>query len=90
MFTRTSRYANTGTYVVQTTRGEIVRAVRLPVRAQPLVRGFHLRVEGQRLDAIAAHYLADPTASWRLCDAGEAVAPDALGARDRIAVPEDR
>ena len=60
---------------------------RLAVRSRPAIRGFHPRTEGQRPDALAAHYLADATAFWRLCDAGDALAPDALAARDLVAVP---
>ena len=64
-------------------------AVRLPIRSAPAIRGDHPRIDGQRLDLLAAHYLADATAFWRLCDAGGAIAPDALAVRDRIAVPEE-
>jgi hypothetical protein len=87
MFLANSRYATAGTYATRTSSGAEVRAVRLPIRARPEVRGFHRRVEPQRPDLIAAHYLGDATASWRLCDAGDAVAPDALAARALIAVP---
>ena len=87
MFLPNSRYANAGTYCVLTKGGVNVIVSRLPVRARTQVRGFHPRTEGQRPDGIAAKYLADATAFWRLCDAGDAVAPDALAARDRIAVP---
>jgi hypothetical protein len=87
MFAPNSRYAIAGTYTIRTAKGANVTVSRLPVRARPLVRGLHTRTEGQRPDGIAAHYLADATAFWRLCDAGDAVAPDALAARDRVAVP---
>lgn len=87
MFSPTSRYLNAGTYTVRTSTGTSVIVSRLPVRSSPSLRGFHTRTEGQRLDGIAAHYLADATRFWRLCDAGDAVAPDALAARDSIAVP---
>jgi hypothetical protein len=63
-------------------------APRLPVRARPSIRRVHQRTDEQRPDGIAAHYLADATAFWRLCDAGGAVVPDALAARDLIAIPE--
>jgi hypothetical protein len=36
---------------------------------------------------IAAHYLADATTFWRLCDANNAIAPDALAARDQVGIP---
>jgi hypothetical protein len=89
MFLSNSRYANAGTYTVRTTRGASVTVTRLPVRSRPSIRGFHPRTDNQRLDGIAAHYLADATAFWRLCDAGAAVAPNAMAARDRIAVPTE-
>ena len=87
MFTATSRYARTGTVTVTTSRGETVVAIRLPVRERPAAGAVHPRTEGQRLDHIASHYLADATAFWQLCDASDAVAPDALAARDDVEVP---
>ncbi len=50
--------------------------------------GEHKKLDGQRLDLIAAHYLADATAFWRLCDANNSVVPDALAAHPFIAIPE--
>lgn len=86
MFTANSRYARAGTITVTTQRGEKVVATRLPLRERPAVQAVHPRTEGQRLDHIAWHYLADATAFWRLCDASDAVAPDALAWRDQVAV----
>jgi hypothetical protein len=87
MFSPNSRYANAGTYTIRTANGTEVTVTRLPVRPDPAVRAFHPREDGHRPDQIAAHYLADPTAFWLLCDAGDAVAPDALAAREMIAIP---
>jgi hypothetical protein len=87
MFFPASRYANAPTYTVRTSTGRTVSVVRVPIRAHPAVRGFHQRNETQRPDLIAAHYLGDATAFWRLCDAGDAIVPDALAARDRVAIP---
>lgn len=87
MFFPGSRYATAGTYQVALPDGTLVTATRLPApRIRPL-RGYHPRVEGQRLDLIAAHYLADATAFWRLCDANNALSPAALAARSRIGIP---
>jgi hypothetical protein len=36
--------------------------------------------EGDRIDRLAAQYLGDPLAYWRLCDANGALAPDDLTA----------
>jgi hypothetical protein len=87
MFFPGSRYANTGTYSVPGARGVTVVVARLPVRPGPAVSGFHQRRDGQRLDLLAAHYLDDATAFWRLCDAAGAIAPDALAVRARVAIP---
>jgi hypothetical protein len=84
-----SRYAGAGTYAVTTARGAMVTAIRLPIRARPALRGFHPRLDTQRPDLLAAHYLGDATAFWRLCDAGGAIAPDALATRERIPIPEE-
>lgn len=88
MFSRNSRYANAGTYTVPGPNGTEVTVVRIPQRQPPQVRGTHPRSDGQRLDTIAQHYLADATAFWRLCDAADAVVPDALAVRARIPVPK--
>jgi hypothetical protein len=88
MFFPGSRYATAGTYLARTASGRAVLVTRLPLRPQPFVRGFHPRDDTQRPDLIAAHYLGDATAFWRLCDAADAVAPDALAARDLVAIPD--
>jgi hypothetical protein len=87
MFFPGSRYEKAGTYTVQEPAGAVVTVTRLPLpRAAPL-RGYHRRLEGQRLDLIAARYLADATTFWRLCDANNALVPDALAAHDLIGIP---
>lgn len=90
MFFPGSRYANAGTYTARTAGGATVVATRLPIRPPPGVRGFHTRHDMQRPDLLAAHYLGDATAFWALCDAGDAIAPDALAARAQIAIPDKR
>ncbi len=82
-----SRYAKLDTYTVTTQTGATVTATRLPLPRTGPVLGFHRLVEGQRLDLIANHYLSDPTAFWRLCDANGSMVPDALAARDLVAIP---
>jgi hypothetical protein len=75
--------------IVQVTKGDgsFVSAVAAPRPVQGPVRLTHRRLEGQRLDHIAAHYLDDATAFWRLCDAANATAPDALAARAGVPIP---
>jgi hypothetical protein len=82
-----SRYANLATYLVITETGATVSATTLPVPQAGPLRGFHRRIEGQRLDLIANHYLTDPTAFWQLCDANGAMVPDALAVHDLVGIP---
>jgi hypothetical protein len=89
MFFPASRYRNAATYTARTATGAVVTAVRLPIRSAPAIRGHHPRLDNQRLDLLAAHYLGDATAFWRLCDAGRATTPDALALHDRIAIPDE-
>ena len=87
MFHSNSRYAQAAITTARTSSGAEVAVIRLPIRPRPALRGFHRRNDVERLDAIAAHYVRDATAFWRLCDAAGAVAPDALAAREHVAIP---
>jgi hypothetical protein len=84
-----SRYERASVVTVTRDDGTAVRAVRPPLRKQPRTARFHHRLDGQRLDHIAAHYLQDATAFWRLCDAAGAISPDAVGAHATVPVPEE-
>lgn len=87
MFAPGSRYEKMPTYTVTLSDGRQVSAVRLPPRTNDPLVGLHRRLEGQRIDHIAAHYLGDPTTFWRLCDVSNAMVPDALANRDLVGVP---
>lgn len=87
MFFLGSRYERTGVYTVTTASGQTVSVARLPLASTAPMRGFHPRKQGQRLDLIAAKYLNDPTAFWRLCDANQSMVPDALAVHELIGVP---
>jgi hypothetical protein len=88
MFASNSRYAQQQTYTVTTANGRVMTAVRLPL-PQPLpLAGYHPRSTGERLDLLAARYLSDATFFWRLCDANNKLAPDALAARPLIGIPK--
>jgi hypothetical protein len=89
MFFPGSRYANLSPYAVTLANGCVVQASRAPLPGPAAVLGYHRRLQGQRLDQIAARYLADATAFWRLCDANSAVVPDALAVRELIGIPLD-
>ena len=87
MFFPGSRYETIGTYTVTLPNGKTVRATKLPHPRPTRLLGYHRRLEGQRLDLIANRYLKDATAFWQLCDANDAILPDALAARDLVGIP---
>jgi len=87
MFFPGSRYANVATYTLTLANGTTVAVTRIPLPSSTTLMGFHRRLQGQRLDLIASRYLADPTAFWQLCDANNAMVPDALAAHNLVGIP---
>lgn len=88
MFASSSRYAKLTTYTVTLPDGRVVTATRLPLPPVRLtLAGYHARVEGDRLDLLAARYLQDPTLFWKLCDANDSSAAAALEKRPLIGIP---
>lgn len=97
MFDSTSRYASIADATLdlrqpdgssRTTRFKLRRF--LPPRATMTPLAEHTVIGGERLDAIAARYVGDPTAFWRLCDANEVLRPEELervGTVIQIAMP---
>jgi hypothetical protein len=89
MFFPGSRYLNMPQYSVTLSDRSVVQAVKLPAPGIQAVLGFYRRQRGDRLDQIAARFLADATEFWHVCDANGAMVPDALAARDLVGVPID-
>ena len=84
MFFPGSRYQNP----VPRPDGTVATALRLPLPGRAGVQGYYpRRGASPRLDLIANHFLKDATAFWQLCDANNAVVPDALAVRDLIGIP---
>ena len=90
-----SRYASTATTALVGPDGRAIAYLRR--RFVPPAERFALLVEhtvqdGERPDTIAAQYLDDPEAFWRVCDANNVIAPneltDTVGRRLRITLPE--
>lgn len=90
MFTSDSRYTDADTYQVTLADGGVVTVTRAPYPAATRLVGWHRRTEGERLDVIAHQYLRNATQAWLLCDANDAMSPDALAARDLIGIPGPR
>jgi hypothetical protein len=89
MFFPGSRYAKLTAYQVTKSDGITVSVTRLPLPVSGPLAGFHPRQNGQRLDLIAAHFLNNATAFWRLCDANNSTAPDSLVAHNLIGIPKE-
>jgi hypothetical protein len=78
MFDKRSRYNGSPMYATTDEQGRTVRAVRLPLPTQPRPAGRHRLRQGERLDLLAAGFLGDPTAFWRIADANNTMWPDDL------------
>lgn len=87
MFNKKSRYRNAEQYTLEDRRGRRVRVVAVPDARPQAIRGFHARRQGQRLDHLADHYLNDPAGFWRICDANDAMLPEALSEQAETAIP---
>lgn len=94
VFAPSSRYASIPTGTIEL-GGETITYVRRRFLPQPeslAVIAEHMVTQGERLDHIAAQYLGDPEAFWRICDANRALRPqeltETLGRRLVITLPE--
>jgi len=88
MFASNSRYVNLVPYTVTLANGQVVQAIRLWQSPSQLgLAGYHTRVNGDRLDLLAARYLQDPTLFWKLCDANNSPVAAALESRPLIGIP---
>jgi hypothetical protein len=68
-------------------RGRTVACVtpaRVPEQAE---LGKHRLKDGQRLDHLAQHYLADATVYWRIALLNDAMTPDQLAEAEFVSIP---
>ena len=65
----------------------MVTVIPAPDKPDQALLGLHRRIDGQRLDHLAFHYLADPAGYWRICELADAMTPDALAEARDIAIP---
>jgi hypothetical protein len=87
MFDPKSRYASLPTYVVTDRRGRSVAVVPVPPDPGEALLGIHVLRQGQRLDLLAAQYLADPSAFWRICERNGVMLPEALTEALEVEIP---
>jgi len=88
----TSRYNGVATATITLTDGRTVSYLRRRVVPQPSLFGTMQSVtiqDGDRIDRLAAQYLGDQLAFWRLCDANGALQPEELTANpgSTISIP---
>ena len=85
MFDTASRYATVPDATIdralpdgttRTIRYKLRRFLPAPDTLTPLTR--HVMTDADRLDLVAARYVGDPTAFWRLCDANDVLRPAEL------------
>jgi len=94
-FPPTSRYAGTELATLAMEDGEqrvYLRRRFVPPSGRFALLRWHTVRDGERLDRLTALELGDPLAFWRICDANDAMRPDALTERTgrllRITLPE--
>lgn len=68
-------------------RGREVVVVVVPEAPIQAVQGYHLLKQGQRVDHLAARYMDDQAGFWRICEANDAMLPEALSERPEIVIP---
>ncbi len=82
-----SRYRDAERYTVPGPDDREVVVAEAAPRPRPVPIGIHLRREGERLDHLAARYLADPAGFWRICDAAGVMVPEALADAREVPIP---
>lgn len=68
-------------------RGRLVSCLtpaEIPARAE---LGRHRLKQGQRLDRLAAHYLKEPTAFWRIAELNDAMTAEAALDEPLVKIP---
>jgi hypothetical protein len=89
IFDRLSRYVKPFVpYSAVDIRGRRVAALPTPEPPVEVAVGRHQRKQGQSLDQLAAGYLGDPHAYWRIAEVNDAVIPDAIAELDLVDIPK--
>ena len=94
-FPPTSRYYGIETFQLKGADGRTATCLRrrfLPSPERFALLQEHVVAEGERMDNVAARYIGDPEAFWRIADANSSMRPEDLtetiGRRLRITLPE--
>jgi hypothetical protein len=87
MFDPKSRYAAVPPVQVKDARGRTVEAIPPAPRPRQTLRGIHLHKQHERTDHLAALYLNDGTAYWRLAEMNDAMTAEVVTEAREIDVP---
>jgi hypothetical protein len=87
MFSDRSRYRNAETYTVTDSRGRNVQVVAAPRAPLAKLAGYHLLLNGQRMDHLAYKYLGDAAAYWRIGELNGVMLAETLTEQPEIAIP---
>ncbi len=87
MYDDNSRYKNAGSYQRSDRRGRTVTVTATPAASDESFLGYHLRLQGQRLDHMAHRYLNNSTGFWRICELNDVMLPEALSEASEIEIP---
>ncbi len=88
MFDDKSRYAKTQQRHTTDRRGRKVTIVEIPEPPRQIIIGHHLMKQGQRVDHLAFKYLKNEAGFWRICEANDAMWPEALTEQPEMAIPQ--
>ena len=86
MFDGKSRYFALTPYQVTDRRGRMVTVVPVPAVPEESFLGYHVCVQGQRLDHLASHYLKNPAGFWRICELNDVMLPESLSEVQEIEI----
>lgn len=87
MFDDKSRYKNANRYQRTDRQGRTVSIIEVPRQGREIFRGYHRRIQGQRLDHMAYKYLNNGSGFWRICHLNDVMLPEALSEASTIAIP---
>ena len=88
MFDDTSRYKGVNQYQRIDRQGRTVINVEVPEKQSEVFRGYHQRIQGQRLDHLAYKNLDNSAGFWRICHLNDVMLPEALSEASMIAIPK--
>ena len=90
LFDSKSRYAKLGTVLMTDSRGRTVEVVPPAPAPEQTLRGTHVLRQGERVDHLAALYIADAAGYWRIAEMNDAMTAEVLTELREIDIPLKR